>query len=651
MNEQSRHTNRLDALRPGRLIAAIAVLAILAPVAVTASSHLVADAASTVVNGTRFVAASYSVSQNPPQFTIRSSQILLDATPGDYAAATIFDQYPTVYSDMVFTMATNASPSLGTQDAFALARWTGDSSYSVRLRFRSDGSLAMRVMRTVHGRTRAISPQTIVRGVRWSPSTAVRVRITLKGRWPTTVRAKAWLAGTSEPARWNLAVRDRSAALQTSGALGLAAQTSTGGKNSANSPVSYTYRNVRAKGRGKSAGDPNSTPTPTPTTTPTPRSTPTPTPAPTSSPVTPAGDCPQSLANAISSTPAGGTLDVRGCRYTGQFTISRSMTLLGGAIVGRLFVEASDVTINGLDISGSTAPAQQGTIDMPAPGYDRLKIVNVHVHNGGGVGVQLRGSASHLLKGVVLDNVEIDHMTQLGYGVDYTTGLIVRNCKFHDNNYADAYDPGWEAGGGKMVESVGALFEGNESYANHGPGFWDDIGNAGTTFRGNRAWDNTGPGIMEEISSDGVIEQNVLWANDPKRVWEQNGQILCHSASGTIIRDNVLAHGDIGIAVDLQNRPDKPSTIKAIRVEGNYVIDMNLLVTFITDYSGSPLFNNGSGGAGNFYWSTAPEPSPRFAWGNRDVTTLASYEATGAESGSRYLTTAEKNAVLASAGL
>jgi hypothetical protein len=650
MNEQSRHTNRLDSLRPGRLIAVIAVLGILAPVAVTASSRLVADAASTVVNGTRFVAASYSVSQNPPQFTIRSSQILLDAKPGDYAAATVFDQYPTVYSDMAFTLATNASPSLGTQDAFALARWTGNSSYSVRLRFRSDGSLALRVMRTVHGRTQAISPQTLVRGVRWSPSTAVRVRITLKGRWPTTVRAKAWLAGTSEPSRWTLAVRDRSAALQTSGALGLAAQTSTAGKNSADTAVSYTYRNVRAKGRGKSTGDPNPAPTPTPTTTPTPtatpRSTPTPTPPPTSSPVTPVGDCPQSLANAISGTPAGGTLDVRGCTYTGQFTISRSMTLLGGTIVGKLSLKASDVTVNGLDIYGGTAAAQTGQID--SSGYDRIVVANVHSHNGTGAGVSIQHS-----KGSQVLNSEFDHMTQEGYHFYDTTNLVVSGSSFHDNNYNNDYDPGWEAGGGKMAQSYNALFENNQSWNNHGPGFWDDVYNQNTVFRGNRAWGNTRAGIMEEIGYGALIANNVLWNNyaGQSRTWVMSASILVHSSTDVIVRGNIVYDTDIGIGIDHQNRGIVPQNISVV---GNYVVECNALVAWGDDTSGNALFNPGNhnGGSGNSYWKSAPEPTyNRFAWGNGWQSTLAAFEATGAEQGSVYLSHSQADSILAGAGI
>jgi Right handed beta helix region len=659
MSQQSRHIHWPGALRPGRLVAAIAVLALLAPIAVTASSQFTADASSTVVNGTRFFTANYSVSVNPPAFTIRSGQISLDSAPADYPVAAVFDQYPTVYSDMVFTFTTSQSPSLGTQEAYALARWTGNSSYSVRLRYRSDGSLVMRVMRTVNGRTRAVSRQTVVRGVRWSPSTAVRVRVVVSGRWPTTIKAKAWPAGTGQPSRWNIVGRDAAGVLQARAAMGLAAQTSAGSttlaaaSTSVGPAVTYTYGNVRAKGRGKYTGDSTPTPTPTPTSVPnpTPTTAPTPTPAVTADPTSTPGSaasCPQSLANALSSTPSGGTLDVRGCSYAGQFTIGRSMTLLGGTIVGRLFIKASDVTVDGLDISGSTAGAQQGTIDVPQGAANRLTLRNVHVHDGDGTGIKIRGGSGDLL-----ENVEIDHMLQLGYGFGQTTGLVMRGSKIHDNNYTDKYNPDWEAGGGKMVQSTGAQFINNESWGNHGPGFWDDIYDHGTVFRGNRAWQNTRAGIMVEVSFNDVVTGNVLWDNyyGQSRVWWQTASILNHSSTGTQITGNVVYHTDIGIGIDAQARPDWPNVhpYQDIRVEGNTIIDCSTLVAWADDEASQELFqpSNGNGGANNRYWKSQAEPtSNRFRWGGTGYGTLAAFNATPAEQNGSYLTTAQMNAIL-----
>ncbi len=655
----SGHSGRRSRIvQPQRAVIAIVALALLLPVAAVASTR---------GSGSQLVSANYTVDRNPPQFTISSRQIELSPTRGGTAAATLFSDYPTIPSDMTFTFNTNSSPTFGVQDGYALARVRGNSSYAVRLRYRADGSLSLRVLRTVNGATRAISTEKQARGVTWSRNANVQVRVVVTGRWPTTIKAKAWLAGTSQPAHWLLAVRDHAGALQHRGAIGVAAQAATSNVQAtgAGSATTFAYSSVKAQGRNKHAAastpDPTtgSTPTPTPPAgsnpTPTPRATPTPspraTPTPTAPPVAPSGNCPNSLATAISSTPAGGTLDIRGCRYAGEFTISRSMTLSGGAIVGRLFIKGNDVTIDGLDISGSTAGAQQGMIDVPKNTADRLTLRNVHAHDGDGTGIRIRGGSGQLL-----DNVEIDHMLQLGYAFVSTTGLVMRNSRIHDNNYTDKYTSAWEAGGGKMTGSTNALIANNESWGNHGPGFWEDIYNHGSVYRGNRAWQNTGPGIMIEVSFDAKVVGNVLWQNyyGRSRTWVQSASIVSHSSTGTQITGNVVANTDIGIGIDVQKRSDWPNIhpVKNVRVEGNYVINCNALIAWGDDYQ-KELFDpsSGNGSAGNFFWTSQAEPAQRFAWNSQWLSTLAAYQNAGADTGSRYMTTAEKNAVLASVGL
>jgi hypothetical protein len=47
------------------------------------------------------------------------------------------------------------------------------------------------------------------------------VRFQVTGTAPTTVRVKAWKAGTTEPAGWQLTATDGFAALQAPGSVGL----------------------------------------------------------------------------------------------------------------------------------------------------------------------------------------------------------------------------------------------------------------------------------------------------------------------------------------------------------------------------------------------------------------------------------------------
>ena len=374
-------------------------------------------------------------------------------------------------------------------------------------------------------------------------------------------------------------------------------------------------------------------------------------------PPPPTNNPPADLAKAISVAAAGSTLDIRGGKYTGQFTVAKPLTLLGGEIIGRLFAKANDVTLDGLDIHGGTAAQQTGQIDCN--GFDRLTLANVHSHDGLGSGVSVMNST-----GSQIIDSELDHMDQQGYHFSHTTGLLFRGNKVHENNLLDHFSPGWEAGGGKNSFSHGAVFENNEAWGNHGPGLWDDGYTHDTVFRGNRSHDNTYAGIMVEIAFDSVVEDNVAWHNalgEPLS-WLWASSILISSSTGVKVRNNVVYDSPIGIGVVEQDRLNTDTEAPLlypphdIRVEGNTVIACPTLIGFAQDYPSGvtvkPLFvpANNNGSAGNLLWLVQAEPtSDRFAWLDHWPKTLATFA--GDDGTTRYLTTAEKDAALKAAGL
>lgn len=92
----------------------------------------------------------------------------------------------------------------------------GASDYRARLVVTWGGAVELHVARgsTILART-AVPELTHTPGVR----TTVRVQVT--GTAPTTVRAKAWRTGTTEPAGWHLATTDADPAMQAPGRVGL----------------------------------------------------------------------------------------------------------------------------------------------------------------------------------------------------------------------------------------------------------------------------------------------------------------------------------------------------------------------------------------------------------------------------------------------
>jgi hypothetical protein len=132
-----------------------------------------------------------------------------------------------------------------------------------------------------------ILPAATVAGLTAAADTSLTVRVQVSGTSPTTVRARVWKTGTTEPTSWARTVTDATAALQKAGSLGVSAYLS---RTATNAPVvvsvdSFTAAPIAAAEPVPSTTSASpSTPvgtTPTPTATPTVTPTPTPTPTPT----------------------------------------------------------------------------------------------------------------------------------------------------------------------------------------------------------------------------------------------------------------------------------------------------------------------------------------------------------------------------------
>ena len=308
------------------------------------------------------------------------------------------------------------------------------------------------------------------------------------------------------------------------------------------------------------------------------------------------------------------------------------------------------MTIQGTEVTGGAGtPLQQGVID--ADNVNRVILRDVYVHDALGSCISLTGGSGHQ----VIDS-ELARCQQQGFHATSTTGAVFRGNSIHDNNTAAApgprVDSGWEAGGGKMTKSSGAVFDRNESYSNGGPGLWCDIDCIDVEYVGNRVHHNT-IGIFYEISDGGYIHDNAVWNNGPGP-WCYGAGILVASSGGTTVENNVAAWNDRGISFLSQDREGNPdwNDTSGNRAINNTVIDQDgvRLLNWCQDFSGN-LFTSGNNGTGGRYWSSVAEPKwERFEWAS-PLDTLAKLNASPGDEGARYLTTAEKDAVLADNGI
>ena len=114
-----------------------------------------------------------------------------------------------------------------------------NSEYRAALRFRADGT-AVVGLSAFKGSTTGttLAAEKVVPGVKVAPGTTVNVRLEVSGRGTTTVRAKVWADGTTEPTDWVVSATDSTAVLQAPGWVALGAYASG---NTTNAPQTVSF--------------------------------------------------------------------------------------------------------------------------------------------------------------------------------------------------------------------------------------------------------------------------------------------------------------------------------------------------------------------------------------------------------------------------
>ena len=308
-----------------------------------------------------------------------------------------------------------------------------------------------------------------------------------------------------------------------------------------------------------------------------------------------------------------------------------------------LITAADGITIDGFRMRHAANDSQSGAITDEG---HTVTIQDSVLSDAHGAVVSLSGA------GGLLRN-DISRGGQLGV---HRGGRLVQGNRIHDNHTED-FDVGWEAGGMKAV-APDITVDGNEVYNNNGSGIWFDSVSLRSTdivISNNNVHHNHGSGIFFEIGDRARIHANKVWENgwgDPN--WGWGAGIRVSTSRNVDVYDNVVAWNADGISVISQNRPDNPGPITGNRVRDNIIVGMGsqghtYYLAWLEDWAGA-MYQEASEnrGANNRYWTDGPEA--RFAW-DGDRTTLADFNATPGEEGGRYLSTAERDALLTAAGI
>jgi parallel beta-helix repeat protein len=310
-------------------------------------------------------------------------------------------------------------------------------------------------------------------------------------------------------------------------------------------------------------------------------------------------------------------------------------------------VDSPDVTLDGFVMRDAATPAQFGAIQAQE-GADRLTVHDVTLSDAHGALISFQG----IKDGSLVDS-DLRRGGQLGIhsGGSGTDGLVIIGNTVRDNN-TEGFEPGWEAGGMKLVRAVGARVADNDVEANDGHGIWCDIDCRNVVIEGNRVKANSRTGIIFEISDTARIEGNDVFENgwgDP--TWGWGAGILISSSTRTTVEGNVLAWNADGITVVSQERHREiGDTVHDVVVRDNTILTDaagGFMLAWLTDWDDS-IFDPASANMGtdNRFWHDLPEPTKcRFEWKSCQDD-LAAFTATPGGAGSDYLTRAARDSIL-----
>lgn len=315
-----------------------------------------------------------------------------------------------------------------------------------------------------------------------------------------------------------------------------------------------------------------------------------------------------------------------------------------------IWVAASDVTIKGFTMRYVATWAQGGGIQaggFSVGAVDRMTVTNCALFDSHGRDIDLEGGTGH-----VITNNEIARAGDLGIGGGGGSNWTISNNRLHDND-VDLFDVGNEAGAIKVTGTSGVTVTGNEIDHNNGRGFWTDTATTNITVTNNRIHHNQNNGVFIEASSGISVHDNAVWSNtrdSSARPWFWGGGITLSSSSNAEVYNNTLAWNGSGITVISQQRGDV-GQVSNVNVHDNTIAqDIHSYGTgWAQDWSGG-LFDasHNNRGKADKYW--VPTTEGIYAW-NGDKTTLSSYAATPADPGAIYITTAQRDSALNTAGI
>ena len=189
------------------------------------SSHLATDAFGRTVAtgfGTADVGGAWTVSGSAANWSVSNGAGTVSTAKGTTLSAYL-NAVSSNASDVSVSLRIPALPAGGSIYAGVVGRRVGTDDYNARVIVAASGSVSIQVL---HGGT-ALKSAT-VSGLTASAGSVIHLRMQTTGSGTSTLQARAWLDGATQPGSWQVSATDTTAALQAAGSVGVRTYVSSG---------------------------------------------------------------------------------------------------------------------------------------------------------------------------------------------------------------------------------------------------------------------------------------------------------------------------------------------------------------------------------------------------------------------------------------
>jgi hypothetical protein len=208
------------------------------------------------------------------------------------------------------------------------------------------------------------------------------------------------------------------------------------------------------------------------------------------------------------------------------------------------------VVIRGLVITHFSPPAQGGYAAVKA--FSGWKIIDNEISYNANLGLFYQGDST------LVSGNYIHHNTASGVGGYKTTNSVVENNEVAFNGSGAP-----DNGGSKWALSSGLIIRNNYFHDNNYAGIWLDTNNVNSVVTNNVSSNNVGTGIHDEVNCNSLYQYNTVRNNGRPEI-----QVV--ASNGTSVLDNVVG-GSIVVWHQDRSAPSCPGGLANITVRGNQV--------------------------------------------------------------------------------